>query len=174
MDKANIAIKNFTKTQDGTYTLAQRHFEDLRDTINTHKKGKTPDLDFAPPDDFFDPIFAEERKYNKDSYILGDEFDGNSPLADPNEEGYDEINGAVYRYYAEQTQVFLDGCHTRHYANWILFDTDPPSKFPTEDSIKNHEGYQIVPACVDVDSILSALWFVSQNINMARDIDNNG
>ena len=72
MDKANIAIKNFTKTQDGTYTLAQRHFEDLRDTINTHKKGKTPDLDFAPPDDFFDPSFAEEGKYNKDSYIPGE------------------------------------------------------------------------------------------------------
>ena len=63
--------------------------------IDAHKKGIWPDINFSPPYKSFDLIFAEEGKDDEDGYIPGSEFDSNTPLYDPNNEGDGERPGAV-------------------------------------------------------------------------------
>ena len=49
--------------------LAQNNFIDIWGVIDAWKKGNRHDLDFAPPDNFFHPIFSEEGKYDEDGYV---------------------------------------------------------------------------------------------------------
>ena len=74
----------------------QHYIEDLRAWIDVHEEIVRPDLDFAPPYDCFDPIFADEGQDDEYGYVSGDEFNGNPSLADPNDEGDNERTGAIY------------------------------------------------------------------------------
>ena len=69
MDTVNASPKVFTTPQDVMKTLAQNHFEDLRTVIDSHKRGKLPGLNLAPPDNFLNPIVLKSKKMTRtDTY----------------------------------------------------------------------------------------------------------
>ena len=111
--------------------------------IDAHKKGNQTVLNFSLPHGSFDPILVDEGKDGEEGYALGYEFYRNPPFADPNDEGDDEPTVVVYKEYA--AQAFLGGRPSKHYANWLPFDAAPPSKFPTENNIKNTRALQLFP-----------------------------